>query len=433
MNKKQREAIARGLQVVDIRPSDEDKFRRPTLEGGFGIFSRAGSPPIPDTGQSEPVSSDIRSLQKRGSQREGSHTSDGQSDVLTSDCDQPLTVRGKIIHPTSDGQNQLDFPPTVGNELPLTPSSNRYDLLTSDGQNQLDFPPTVEIPLSPVQWQVLKILHELEASSEICSYRDIAIRIKGKREGVKSAIQVLHKVGAFLEFSIVRNAKTQGIQFRLDHTKQFQETSLRKSKGLPKRGSNFPLTVEGRREVSTRMYVSSFIYKNTYIRELLNLFPAEWQIREQTLHQVWKGSPTMSRLEFRRSLLHLIEQTKSGPEVKNPNAWLKGAFERNGGPIVTESMIEAQLERRPVSIPKINDLEKDRGIEEGEVLHSYLAADTEEKAQIDQRAEERIERLLKTISSEKHAGIREQARLECAREYFAAKARAEQDDARKTV
>jgi hypothetical protein len=141
----------------------------------------------------------------------------------------------------------------------------------------------------------------------------------------------------------------------------------------------------------------------------------------------------MSRLEFRRSLLHLIEQTKSGPEVKNPNAWLKGAFERNGGPIVTESMIEAQLERRPVSIPKINDLEKDRGIEEGEVLHSYLAADTEEKAQIDQRAEERIERLLKTISSEKHAGIREQARLECAREYFAAKARAEQDDARKTV
>ena len=80
----------------------------------------------------------------------------------------------------------------------------------------------------------------------------------------------------------------------------------------------------------------------------------------------------MSRLEFRRSLLYLIEQTKSGPEVKNPNAWLKGAFERNGGPIVTESMIEAQLERRPVSIPKINDLEKDRRIEEGEVLHSYL-------------------------------------------------------------
>jgi hypothetical protein len=157
------------------------------------------------------------------------------------------------------------------------------------------------------------------------------------------------------------------------------------------------------------------------------LFPTAWKIREQTLQQVWNGNPTMSRLEFRLSLLHLIEQTKSGPEVKNPNAWLKGAFERNGGPIVTESMIEAQLERRPVAIPKINDLEKDRVTEEGEVLHSYLAADTKEKVQIDQMAEERIERLLKTISSEKHVGIREQARLECAKEYFAAKAKAERD------
>jgi hypothetical protein len=173
------------------------------------------------------------------------------------------------------------------------------------------------------------------------------------------------------------------------------------------------------------MYVSSFIYKNTYIRELLKLFPAEWQMREQTLQQVWKGNPNMSGLEFRRSLVHLIEQTKSGPEVKNPNAWLKGAFERNGGPIVTESMIEAQLERRPSSIPKIHDGEKDRRIEEGEILHAYLAADTEEKTQIDRMAEERIGRLLKTISSERHAGIREQARLECAREYFAAKAKAE--------
>ena len=412
MNKKQREAIARGLQVVDIRPSDEDKFRRPTLEGGFGIFSRAGSPPPPDVGQSEPASSDARSPQKMGGQREDDHTSDCQMDVHTSDRGDP---------PTSDGEGYASIPLTVRNELPLTPPSERSHLHTSDGQSQVDLPPTIDILLSPVQWQVLKVLHEIADRSEICSYRDIAVRIKGKREGVKSAIQVLHKVGAFLEFSIVRTAKIQGIQFRLNHAKRFQETSLRKSKGLPKRGSDLPLTVGGRREVSTRMYVSSFIYKNTYIRELLKLFPAEWQIREQTLQQVWKGSPTMSRIEFRRSLVHLIEQIKSGPEVKNSNAWLKGAFERNGGPIVTEFMIEAQLERRPVSIPKINDLEKDRRTEEGGVLHSYLAADVKEKAQIDRMAEERIERLLKTISPEKHAGIREQARLECAREYFAAK------------
>jgi hypothetical protein len=422
MNKKQKEAIARGLQVVDIRPNNEDKFRRPTLEGGFGIFSRAGGPPPPDTSQSEVVRSDQQGTPQNEGQGEDEHTSDGQREVHLSDRQRLPTVREKNLPLTLAGKNEVSFPPTVGNKLPPTPFPDSDHLLTPDSQSQVDLPPTFSIPLSPVQWQVLQVLQELEASSEICSYRDIAARIKGKREGVKSAVQVLHKVGAFLAFSIVRNAKTQGIEFRLDPAKQFHQTSLRKSKGLPKRGSNFPLTVGGRREVSTRMYVSSSFYKNTYIRDLLKLFPAGWQIREQTLQQVWKESPNMSSLEFRRSLLHLIEQTKTGPEVKNPNAWIKGAFERNGGPIVTESMIEAQLERRSAPLPKFIDLEKDRRIEEGEVLHAYLAADTEEKVQIDRMAEERIERLLKTISSEKHAGIREQARLECAKEFFAAKA-----------
>ena len=259
MNKKQREAIARGLQVVDIRPSDEDKFRRPTLEGGFGIFSRAGSPPAPDVRQNAPTSSDAQSPQKTRGQREDKHASDGQMDALTSDRGQPPTVGGMIIPPTSDGQGHASLPPTVGNELPLTPPSESYDLLTSDGQSQADLPPTVDILLSPVQWQVLTILREIEVSSEIYSYHEIAVRIKGKREGVKSAIQVLHKVGAFLDFSIVRTAKTQGIQFRLDHTKRFQETSLRKSKGLPKRGGHLPLTVGGRREVDDT-YVCIFFY-----------------------------------------------------------------------------------------------------------------------------------------------------------------------------
>ena len=428
MNKKQKEAIARGLQVVDIRPGNEDKFRRPTLEGGFGIFSRAGSPQHQDADQTEVVRAGEQELSKKWGQREEKHAPDCQIDVLTSDRGEPLTVGGKILPPTPDGQGHAGLPLTVGNEFPLTPPVEKAQVLTPDGQVDVDLPLTVAIPLSPVQWHVLEVLQELETRSEISTYHDIAVRISGKREGVKSAIQVLHKVGAFLEFSIVRTAKIQGIQFRLDHTKQFKEISLRKSKGLPKRGTDLPLTVGGRREGSTRMYVySSFIYKNTYIRDLLKLFPSHWQIREQTLQQVWRGSPNMSGLEFRRSLLHLIEQTKTGPEVKNPNAWLKGAFERNGGPIVTESMIEAQLERRPAPMPKIIDVDKDRRLEEAEILHAYLAADTEVKTQIDRMAEERIERLLKTISSEKHAGIREQARLECAREFFATKTKGERD------
>lgn len=426
MNKKQKEAIARGLQVVDIRPSDEDKFRRPTLEGGFGIFSRTGNIPLSDYEQKEPIKDEGRN-RHNGGEREV-HPPDGERDVLPSHRQNNPTVRGKILPPTSDSQSQADFPLTVGNDFPPTPPDETQDILTSNGQGQADIPPTVTIPLSPVQWRVFKLLQEMEERTEICSYRDLAIRIQGKREGVKSAIQVLHKVGAFREFSIVRTAKIQGMQFRLDPSKQFHETSLRQSKGLPKRGSNFPPTVGGSREENSRMYVSSSsLYENTYIRELLKLFPASWQIREQTLHQVWKSNPTMSRLEFRRSVLLLIDQSKSGPEVKNPNAWLKGAFVRNGGPIVTESMIEAQLERRPLALPKIQDVEKDRVAEEGKILHSYLAAEREEKARIDQIAEERIERLLKTISSEKHAGIREQARLECAKEYFATKFKKEQD------
>lgn len=412
MTKKQREAVARGLRAVDIRPSSEEQFRRPTLKGGFDIFSRVGvsDPPGEQTFQLRPDREDLPLTPDRQGEE---LTPDGGLESLTSDRQKPLTLKGKRL------------PPTPSKRLPPTQIDKSKEELTPDRQSQANFPPTHTLLLAPLQWRVLQVLQEIENNSEIYTYRDIAARVGGKREGVKSAVEVLRKIGAIQEFEVVRTAKAQGVRFRLNHEQHFQETSLEKSKGFSKRGSDFALTVGGRGEVSgTRMYV-----EKTYIRELLGVLPAEWEIREQTLLQIWRLLPRMSRLEFRRSLLNLIEQTKSGPAVKNPNAWLKGAFERNGGPIVTEAMIEAQLERRPASTQKAYEVDKDKADKERfakelEVLHRYLAASPEEKGQIDQMAEERIGRLLTTIASDKHAAIREQARLECAREYFSRKAKA---------
>ena len=411
MNKKQREAIARGLRAVDIRPADEDQFRRPTLQGGFDIFSRVGSPQT-DEGQDHTLPFDDTNIPLTSDPRRDVLRPDGRGLEVTSDRQKPLTPDGEGL------------PLTTSEGLPLTHRQTQQGELPSDRQGEPALPLTPNLLLSPLQWRVLQILRELELSSELSSYRDIAARVSSTREGVKSAVEVLRKIGAILEFEIVRTANVQGVRFRLDHDKDFHETSLGKSKGLTRRGPNFPPTVGGRREVS-----STSIYINkTYIRDFLQLLPVEWQFREQTLRQVWELSPTMSRLEFRRSLLYLIEQTKAGPEVKNHNAWLKGAFERNGGPIVTEAMIEAQLERRLLSTHKAHDgdkekTDKERVALELEVLHRYLAASAEEKVQIDHMAEERIGRLLGTVSPDKHGGLREEARLECAREFFAAKAK----------
>jgi hypothetical protein len=53
----------------------------------------------------------------------------------------------------------------------------------------------------------------------------------------------------------------------------------------------------------------------------------------------------MSPLEFRRSIRYMVEQSKTSKQaIQNPNAWLKAAFERNGGPLITERMIEAQID-----------------------------------------------------------------------------------------
>ena len=54
--------------------------------------------------------------------------------------------------------------------------------------------------------------------------------------------------------------------------------------------------------------------------------------------------PEMDKTTFRLSLLRAVEQAKEGkPVIRNANAWLKAAFEKNGAPLVTARDIEAQV------------------------------------------------------------------------------------------
>jgi hypothetical protein len=168
------------------------------------------------------------------------------------------------------------------------------------------------------------------------------------------------------------------------------------------------------------MYVSNKIY--TYIPELLRLCPRDWQIREQTLIKIAEAFPDMSLLEFRRSIRYLVEQAQTSKHpVQNPNAWLKAAFERNRGPLVTERMIEAQIDQQGTKMNEERVLVSAGTDKDLDILRRYVAASVEDKAEIDHMAEERVGRLLGTVSAGKHAGIREQARIECAREFFAAR------------
>jgi hypothetical protein len=166
------------------------------------------------------------------------------------------------------------------------------------------------------------------------------------------------------------------------------------------------------------MYVKNKIH--TYIPELLRLCPKEWQIREQTLIKIAVSFPNMSLLEFRRSIRLLVEQAQTAKHpVQNPNAWLKAAFERNEGPLVTERMIEAQIDQRRIKTNEERPLPSSETDKDLDILRRYVAASAQEKAEIDRLADERVRRLLETVSADKHAGIREQARIECAREFFA--------------
>jgi hypothetical protein len=283
------------------------------------------------------------------------------------------------------------------------------------------------IPLAPLQWRVWQAL--LQTEGRVISHQGLAASVNGSVPGVRQAIQVIEREGGIQYRQTVREktpdgAILQGFRVSLNHAILFQQISFRESHRLQKRGllhrhtSDRLIHPQADIADSLRMYVSNKIH--TYIPELLRLCPREWQIREQTLMKIAEAFPDMSLLEFRRSIRYLVEQAQTAKHpVQNPNAWLKAAFERNGGPLVTERMIEAQIDQQGTKMNEERVLVSAETDKDLDILRRYVAASVEDKAEIDRMAEERVGRLLGTVSADKHAGIREQARIECAREFFA--------------
>jgi hypothetical protein len=141
------------------------------------------------------------------------------------------------------------------------------------------------------------------------------------------------------------------------------------------------------------------------------------------LIEVANALPMMTAIEFRRSLLHLVGQAHSSRHtIQNHNAWLKAAFLKNEGPLVTERMIEAQIDQKKSTIEGKAVPVRGSESDEIEVLQRYVAASEEERAAIDHAAAEKVASVLSLVSSEKHAAVTAQARIECAREFFSQRA-----------
>jgi hypothetical protein len=287
------------------------------------------------------------------------------------------------------------------------------------------------IPLSELQWTVWQELQRMSYANERTCLQDLARKINQKKRGLQRAIEALKKEGA-IELLYIKSREFQGFSVEINPSVRFHLGSKKEVYGIVRRGQtvvprHYGLTVVPRHSEHS-MYVCK---KNTYIRGeditvLLQMSPAEWKIREQTLIQIADAFPTMTAIELRLSLLHLVDQAKNGkPTVHNPNAWLKASFERNGGPLVTEREIEVRVRQQDLHTPALPPkLGEETQTQDIETMRRYMTASLEEKAEIDKLAERRVERLLATISPDKHMGLREEARIECTREYFAAKAKA---------
>jgi hypothetical protein len=286
--------------------------------------------------------------------------------------------------------------------------------------------PPHAIPLAPLQWRVWQALVTFEG--RVISYQGLASQVNGSIPGIRQAIRTIEREGGILSRTTVREktvegAILQGFRVVLNHAISFHQISSQEAHRLQQRNPT-PRDISGGLiqppsdiSHSLRMYVSRKI--QTYMPELLRLCPRDWQIREQTLVKIIESFPEMSALEFRRSIRYLVEQAKNAKHpIQNPNAWLKAAFERNGGPLVTERMIEAQLDQRGTPINEERALASAEAANDLEILRRYVTASADDKATIDRLAEERLGKLLDTVAANKHEGIREQARIECAREFF---------------
>lgn len=339
------------------------------------------------------------------------------------------TVQGQTVRPKSLGQ-------TVRPSLGRTPAQKIASELGPDRPVPAVPPAPTTVVLAPLQWKVWVALQEVEATGQLTSYRQLAKQVHSTIDGVRKAVRVLKKEGGVIAKETVRSVDEQGFRVALNRQIAFRPGTLSEAKGILKRGLNLGQTPD--RPVPALgpdglcMYVCKNIYiKQTDIAQLLRISPPEWDIREQTLLQIADLLPTMTAIEFRLSLLYLIEQARTSREpIRNPNAWIKAAFEKNGAPLVTEREIEARFERRldRQSGERSQSRSDEKSTKDLEVLRQYIMASVEERTVIDRMAEERAAPLLKVVAEDKRAGVIEEAKVEAAREFFARQPRENREE-----
>jgi hypothetical protein len=280
--------------------------------------------------------------------------------------------------------------------------------------------------LAPLQWEVWRVLQEASKAQHLLSYRTIAKETNSTIDGVRKAVRVLEKERLILQKDIVRTAEQQGFRVSVEANVSVRKGTVNEAKAILKRGLFYGQTPDRRGLMLGPDGLRLFVCRNTNIKHtdvasLLRVPPQEWKIREQTLVQIADAHPNMTAIEFRLSLVHLIEQEKQAKEpIRNPNAWVKAAFEKNGGPLVTEREIEARFERTSPIIKRQEPQETGQGgAEEIELLRWYLLCGPEERAEIDRSADAKATPILAVVAEDKRAGVVEAARLEAIREYLA--------------
>ena len=313
---------------------------------------------------------------------------------------------------------------------PAVGPSIAKNILRTDGQSKVSPPQENAIILAPLQWEVRQLLQGIAESQAIVSVRQIANQLRASMEGCKKAIRVLKKIG-IIETTAVRNADVQGFRVRVKTTIPVRKGTLKEARGIVKRSGLIPNSRSQTLRTNPPVYVCQ---KNTYmqaknISQLLQVCPEEWEIREATLIAIADCYPDMDPTTFRLSLLQAVKQAKEGKTViKNPNAWLKAAFEKNKAPLLTARDIEARVMRGPESktgrqatLPADHpSLAARPGWDS--IFRQYVVAPEEQIREIDRQAEERMEKMrsvLDNIGPDKRKEILAQARLDAARAVLA--------------
>ncbi len=398
--KQRKAALEKGFSV-NLATEDDSKYRSPNRAAATELFAKAAD----------------------GYKTKPSLPADGVTEQLPADGLPGQTVDRQYYRQTVSQHYR-----STGSEKQLTEEI----ILPADGQPVIEGNETAKnIPLAPVQWALWSALRAADLADQVVSYRKLALVANASTLGISDALAVIEKEGGIRSKTTVRTPDEQGMRIETEPSTNFRLASIKETKGLLRRDGNYRQTVN-RQSVALpadglRLSVSITEYiKQTDLADLLLLLPPTWSIRERTLIEIARSFPRMTLIELRRSLMLLVQQASKGrPQIQNHNAWLKAAFVRSEGPLVTERMIEARLDHVALSAKdnSVDTAQRKQGEElhvENSALRRYLTAPPEQRQIIEEQAKEKSLPALRMTPTDKHDQIREQALIDASMEFFAA-------------